>query len=160
MVWTLVAQEMHWTELPTTGEPPSPRSGHTAEVWGEWLVVFGGWDGDRHLQDTHLLHLETMRWLQVGESSHAVRFVSPSFFFRFRPGLECAVGFPLETLISHKGVRTPVPRSREISTKVGVDSALRNRLQRGVHNAKIHSWGLITLLSVVLINPHERALAM
>jgi hypothetical protein len=64
MVWTFT-QDMHWTELATTGEPPSPRSGHTAEVWGEWLVVFGGWDGDRHLQDTHLLHLETMHWLQV-----------------------------------------------------------------------------------------------
>ena len=42
------------------------------------------------------------------------------------------------------------PLSREISTKVGVDSAFRNECKEvgGVHNAKTHSWGLIALLSV------------
>ena len=45
------------------GTPPSSRSGHTAAAWGEWLVIFGGWDGDQHLKNTHLLHAERMEWL-------------------------------------------------------------------------------------------------
>jgi len=52
------------------------------------------------------------------------------------------------------------PRSREISTKVGVDSALRIMVYRGVHNAKTHSWGFdhaVVCLSVVL-STHMRVI--
>jgi len=55
----------------------------------------------------------------------------------------------VKVLYSFESPPTDSPRSREISTKVGVDSALRNMLYRGgVHNAKTHSWGLRTLLPV------------
>jgi hypothetical protein len=58
-------------------------------VWGEWLVVFGGWDGDRHLHDTHLLHLETMHWLQPPTPSGEAR-TNPLIF---RTGLKNRIGF-------------------------------------------------------------------
>jgi len=54
------------------------------------------------------------------------------------------------------------PRSRQVSTK-GVASALRNMVYRGVHNAKNTFMGVdsaVVCLSVVLINPHERDLAL
>lgn len=56
-VWVLDTNTMHWSEAVCTGNPPSSRSGHTATMWGEWLVIFGGWDGDRHLKDTHMLNI-------------------------------------------------------------------------------------------------------
>ena len=37
------------------GSPPSPRSGHATAAVGNWLIIYGGWDGDRHLVDLHLL---------------------------------------------------------------------------------------------------------
>ena len=54
-------------------------------------------------------------------------------------------------------------RSREISTKVGVESALRNTAVKGVHNAKNTFMGVdstVVGLSVVLINIHEYDLAL
>ena len=58
------------------------------------------------------------------------------------------------------------PRSREVSTKVGVDGALRNMgCQAGFNNAKTTFMGVDNAgvcLSVVLINikPHERDLVL
>mmetsp|Transcript_7394 Transcript_7394/g.18811 ORF Transcript_7394/g.18811 Transcript_7394/m.18811 type:complete len:1283 (+) Transcript_7394:321-4169(+) len=55
-----------WSFPKIGGTPPSPRSGHVAAAVGDQLVViFGGWDGDRHLTDLHLLDTSGMRWVST-----------------------------------------------------------------------------------------------
>lgn len=46
---------MSWSKAVTTGKPPSPRAGHTAVAIGSNVVVFGGGDGNRYLNDVHVL---------------------------------------------------------------------------------------------------------
>ena len=74
---------------------------------------------------------------------------------------------PCERLSFQRGVSSLIrasdsPRSREISTKVGVDSALRNMVSRGVHNTKTHSFmgvdSAVVCLSVVLSTPQIHAI--
>jgi len=67
--------------------------------------------------------------------------------------------------LSAPSSRTDSPRSRDISTKVGVDSAMRNMVvyRGGVTTPKHTFMGVDNAgvcLSVVLINLHERDLAL
>jgi hypothetical protein len=58
-VWhVLSCSRVHGEEVPT------PRSNHTAAVWGDVLLVLGGWDasGLNPLARLELLHLETFCW--------------------------------------------------------------------------------------------------
>jgi len=55
------------------------------------------------------------------------------------------------------------PRSGELSTKVGVDSALRDMVGKGSFTTPKHIHGVdhaVVCLSVVLSYPHERHLAL
>ena len=55
-----------WSLPHIGGTPPSPRSGHVAAAVGDWLIIiYGGWDGDRHLVDLHLLDTIGMRWVST-----------------------------------------------------------------------------------------------
>lgn len=56
---------MAWTRLQVNGAPPPPRWGHTAAVIGEKLIVFGGHNGSRMLNDLHVLDTSCMTWTQV-----------------------------------------------------------------------------------------------
>eukprot|EP01116_Phalansterium_solitarium_P003899 TRINITY_DN14736_c0_g1_i1.p1 TRINITY_DN14736_c0_g1~~TRINITY_DN14736_c0_g1_i1.p1 ORF type:complete len:616 (+),score=156.43 TRINITY_DN14736_c0_g1_i1:213-2060(+) len=56
-----------WSKLGPTpagfsGTPPSPRYAHTATAVGKRLVVFGGFNGSRYLDDVHVLDVERMQW--------------------------------------------------------------------------------------------------
>ncbi len=46
---------MSWNKTIATGKPPSPRAGHTSIAFGSNLIVFGGGDGGRYLNDIHVL---------------------------------------------------------------------------------------------------------
>eukprot|EP00026_Physarum_polycephalum_P007434 Phypoly_transcript_07494.p1 GENE.Phypoly_transcript_07494~~Phypoly_transcript_07494.p1 ORF type:complete len:511 (-),score=89.38 Phypoly_transcript_07494:100-1416(-) len=56
---------MSWSKTVTTGKPPSPRAGHTAVAVGNKMVVFGGGDGNRYLNDIIVLDTEKMEWAQL-----------------------------------------------------------------------------------------------
>ena len=63
-----------WTLQPTAGQRPSPRAHHSANLWKEHLVVFGGYGGHgqrrTYFNDVHLLNLQggedgALEWVQV-----------------------------------------------------------------------------------------------
>lgn len=56
--------EIHtWSILKSYGKPPLARGGQSVNLVGSTLVMFGGEDSKRHLQnDLHILDLETMTW--------------------------------------------------------------------------------------------------
>jgi hypothetical protein len=61
-LYLLNLRQNAWSKPQLFGEIPSARRAHTA-VWYEpkkWLVVFGGGNGSRALNDTHVL--ECKRW--------------------------------------------------------------------------------------------------
>jgi leucine-zipper-like transcriptional regulator 1 len=51
-----------WSEVVCTGEPPSARYRSTCVVRGDRMVLFGGHDGNRHLNDTFVFDFSTSTW--------------------------------------------------------------------------------------------------
>ena len=48
--------------LEDTTMRPSPRRHHSASVAGDHLIVFGGWDGQKDLNDVWIFDLTTLLW--------------------------------------------------------------------------------------------------
>eukprot|EP00854_Cymbomonas_tetramitiformis_P004236 gene4236-5217_t len=62
-VLELDAENYTWKEIETTGSKPLPRGGHSATVFGDLLVVFGGEGAGRQvLNELHILDLNTNTW--------------------------------------------------------------------------------------------------
>lgn len=55
-------KKMEWSAVATSGERPGARDSHSAAVVGERMVVFGGTNGARKVNDLHVLDLRTMEW--------------------------------------------------------------------------------------------------
>jgi len=58
---------MSWNRPSVTGPAPTARCAHTTCVGGEdpgsyKLLIFGGWNGTRMLNDLHILYTERMTW--------------------------------------------------------------------------------------------------
>ncbi|CAH1263598.1 FBXO42 [Branchiostoma lanceolatum] len=53
-----------WYKPLVMGDSPTPRSGHSAVLLGERLVVFGGWDAPVCYNDVSILDLCLMDWSQ------------------------------------------------------------------------------------------------
>jgi len=56
---------MSWKNRKTHGNIPSPRSQHSAAIYGNRMFVVGGTNSDRILNDVYFLDLETMFWTKV-----------------------------------------------------------------------------------------------
>ena len=56
-----------WHRLATTGGPPAPRRGQTAilDPAGDRMIVFGGFDDVRFMNDVWALDLSTLAWQQL-----------------------------------------------------------------------------------------------
>ncbi|KAL1198033.1 Acyl-CoA-binding domain-containing protein 5 [Cardamine amara subsp. amara] len=55
-----------WSIVKTYGKPPISRGGQSATVVGKSLVIFGGQDAKKlHLNDLHILDLDTMTWDEI-----------------------------------------------------------------------------------------------
>jgi len=52
----------NWYMPIVTGEKPRPRSGHSATLLNDQLVLFGGWDFPVCFNDLHILDLTTVDW--------------------------------------------------------------------------------------------------
>mmetsp|Transcript_29037 Transcript_29037/g.55726 ORF Transcript_29037/g.55726 Transcript_29037/m.55726 type:complete len:681 (+) Transcript_29037:245-2287(+) len=58
---------LKWSELAVKGDVPCIRGGHSATIFGDNLVVFGGEDENRKvLGDLHILNLVTATWTSPG----------------------------------------------------------------------------------------------
>ncbi|VFQ84923.1 unnamed protein product [Cuscuta campestris] len=53
---------MAWNVLVTTGQGPGPRDSHSAVVVGHKMIVFGGTNGSKKVNDLHVLDLQTRIW--------------------------------------------------------------------------------------------------
>ena len=57
-----------WTEVTTTGTPPTTRHGHSAIIYDGYMYIFGGYDGTTRYADTLKLNLTTYEWTTVSTS--------------------------------------------------------------------------------------------
>lgn len=55
---------MVWNTLITTGQGPGPRDSHSAVLVGRRMIVFGGTNGSKKVNDLHVLDLVTNEWIQ------------------------------------------------------------------------------------------------
>jgi len=64
-----------WSQVRVTGQPPSPRGGHTAVVYGDTLYAFGGKSGRSPFNDLCSFEFERGSWehVQVGNTAPAPR---------------------------------------------------------------------------------------
>lgn len=54
---------MEWSKVATTGEKPGPRDSHSAVLVGHKMIVFGGTNGFKKVNDIHILDLFTKEWV-------------------------------------------------------------------------------------------------
>lgn len=71
---TLRTSDMQWVRNMYSGVPPARRYGHTATAIGPHLIVIGGWDGGKPLNDVVVL-----RDRSVGERAAQEEEVRPGF---------------------------------------------------------------------------------
>eukprot|EP00434_Breviolum_minutum_P011145 symbB.v1.2.009833.t1/scaffold635.1/size178188/4 len=85
---TLRTSDMQWVQNKYVGNPPSRRYGHSATAIGPHVIIFGGWDGGKPLNDVIVLR----------DRSVAERTQQEEMFFEdgATPGGE-EEDFPLET---------------------------------------------------------------
>lgn len=57
-----------WMRPSWQGTAPGPRTGHSACVIGDTMMVFGGFDGKRALNDLHILDLRNMTWSRPADT--------------------------------------------------------------------------------------------
>jgi N-acetylneuraminic acid mutarotase len=55
---------MEWNKVTTTGEKPGPRDSHSAVLVGHKMIVFGGTNGFKKVNETHILDLYTKEWIK------------------------------------------------------------------------------------------------
>ena len=46
----LDTEKMNWIRFSVSGTPPKPRLGHTINISGKNLIMFGGWDYESGLR--------------------------------------------------------------------------------------------------------------
>lgn len=61
-VLTLNLETMGWSSLATTGARPGTRDSHGAALVGHRMMVFGGTNGSKKVNDLHVLDLRTKEW--------------------------------------------------------------------------------------------------
>ena len=65
-----------WQRLLTKGDPPNPRTDHTAVIYNSSMYIFAGYDGKSRFNDLYSLDLETKDWTTITNSGSppAARF--------------------------------------------------------------------------------------
>lgn len=65
-LWVYNIADKRWVEIEADGEFPFERSGHSSDVYDDFLVIFGGiWDVTKELNDLHLYSFNENRWITV-----------------------------------------------------------------------------------------------
>lgn len=50
------------------GHAPLPRANHSSTLANTQLILFGGWDGQKRLNDVHILDTVSLQWTNVDAS--------------------------------------------------------------------------------------------
>ena len=71
-LWVYNLVEKRWVEIEASGEVPFERSGHSSDVYKDYLVIFGGiWDVTKELNDLHLYSFNRNQWMTVQVSANS-----------------------------------------------------------------------------------------
>ena len=71
-LWVFNIGDKKWIEIEAEGEIPFERSGHSSDIYGEYLVIFGGiWDVTKELNDLHLYSFGQNRWITIQSSANS-----------------------------------------------------------------------------------------
>jgi len=71
-LWVFNIADKRWVEIEAEGEAPFERSGHSSDVFEDYLVIFGGiWDVTKELNDLHLYSFSQNRWITVIEPANS-----------------------------------------------------------------------------------------
>lgn len=62
-----------WTKINAVGVQPEPRCGHSAVVWRDWMIIFGGRDGRSHFGDLFSFHLRDSTWQKIETTGALVK---------------------------------------------------------------------------------------
>eukprot|EP00892_Ulva_mutabilis_P003705 jgi/Ulvmu1/1706/UM116_0019.1 len=79
-LYSLDLETWLWQKVSWSGHAPSPRrAAASAAVGGRWMIVHGGYDGSRCLDDLYLLDTDQMSWsiLTVEERGHSPHHLCP-----------------------------------------------------------------------------------
>jgi len=58
-LWKLNLLTYEWSPIHTDHDPPTARSGHTAQVYGQHMIIYGGiFEVCKELNDMHIFDLE------------------------------------------------------------------------------------------------------
>jgi len=58
-VFILDTEKEKWIQPEIIGDPPNPRMGHTAQLYNTTIIIHGGWDGFKVLDDLVFIELQT-----------------------------------------------------------------------------------------------------
>ena len=125
-LYILNTSSLQWSRIALGGAVPSPRYGHTMNVLGDKIMVFGGMSEGDLKNDFYYLNLETMAWEQVEASStapparmfHAADVVSNKLFIyggksEDSGSMSDCYCFDAENRTwTHGDLKTPGPKSR------------------------------------------------
>lgn len=65
-LWVYNIADKRWVEVDAEGDPPIERSGHSSDVYDDFLVIFGGiWDVTKELNDLHVYSFSQNRWITI-----------------------------------------------------------------------------------------------
>ena len=71
-LWVYNIADKRWAEIEAEGEIPFERSGHSADIYDDYMVVFGGiWDVTKELNDLHLYSFSRNEWITIQASANS-----------------------------------------------------------------------------------------
>ena len=71
-LWVYNIADKRWAEIEAEGDIPFERSGHSADIFEDYLVIFGGiWDVTKELNDLHLYSFSRNEWITIQASANS-----------------------------------------------------------------------------------------
>lgn len=71
-LWLFNIADKKWIEIEPEGEIPFERSGHSSDIYDDYLVIFGGiWDVTKELNDLHIYSFSKNVWMTVQTSANS-----------------------------------------------------------------------------------------
>jgi len=62
-LWKFNFSTGQWSQVQFQNDALLPRSGHSASVFGDFMVIFGGiYEVTKELNDMHIFHMKTEKW--------------------------------------------------------------------------------------------------
>jgi N-acetylneuraminic acid mutarotase len=71
-LWRLDLNTYTWTEINPNGFVPMERSGHSSDVFDNYMIIFGGiYEITKELNDFYLYDFKTNKWATLFEETNS-----------------------------------------------------------------------------------------